>query len=235
MELIAMRGEERQSHVEFQFPELLARLILESSGDYVSEKRDSERIDEFLELQISEIEHQLQQAIGRAAASQEAWQHLSPQVFQTPYAEIYRILQALAPKPGELVVDLGAAYGRMAFVLESFFPEVRFVGYELLEARVFEARRVLSRLRLQRSCVEVCDLENPQFKPVQAQHYFLYDFGTRSAIRKALLDLRDWAREGQIQVVARGRAARDEIEREHPWLSQVNQPRHWPHYSLYCS
>ena len=69
---------------------------------------------------------------GREASLSEAqlWEHLSPSVFQTPYSEISRILREMAPPPGSRVVDLGAGYGRMAFVVEAFFPQVEFVRSE---------------------------------------------------------------------------------------------------------
>ncbi|MBU6375183.1 MAG: SAM-dependent methyltransferase [Bdellovibrionales bacterium] len=203
----------------------------QSSGNYSQEKHDSEGIDLALGFQVDAVEA----ALGARPLGAQVWGHLSSQVFQTPYAEILRILQDLAPKPGDLVVDLGAAYGRMGFVVEAFFPQVRFLGYECSAERVAEAQRVMELYGLSLSQMVPQNLEAADFEPEKAQHYFLYDFGTREAISKTLLDLKKIARGGSIQVAARGRASRDAIEREHPWLSQVNPARHSAHTSIYRS
>jgi hypothetical protein len=83
--------------------------------------------------------------------------------------------------------------------------------------------------------LECADLADPAFKPRLADFYFIYDFGSRPAIAKTLADLSLVARQGPITVVGRGRASRDEVERRHPWLSEVVEPEHLPRYSIYRS
>ncbi|NDD92035.1 SAM-dependent methyltransferase, partial [bacterium] len=197
---------------------------------YNEEKAQSEAIDLGLGFGIPRVEASLSSAL-----THQLWEHLSSQVFQTPYAELLRILRELNPSAGDLVIDLGAAYGRMAFVMEAFFPEVFFLGYECSLERVAEAKRVMSAHHLRNSRMIHQDMESAGFEPEKAQHYFIYDFGTRSAIAKVLSDLKKIAGQGPIQVAARGRASRDAIERDHPWLSQVHLPRHFGHYSIYRS
>ena len=221
----------------FEFPPPLADEIRALDQDYSGEKLHSDAVDRALGFEIPETERRVKARASRQASQYEAqlWEHLSPDVFQTPYSELYRILRELAPPPGSKVVDLGAGYGRMAFLVEAFFPAVTFTGYELSAERVKEAQRVFALQRLERSEMIEADLGAPRFLPADAQVYFLYDFGTRVAIEKCLGDLRKISRSHSIRVAARGRASRDAIERDHPWLSQVNVPKHFAHYSVYWS
>jgi hypothetical protein len=79
------------------------------------------------------------------------------------------------------------------------------------------------------------DLSDLAFRPLAAEFYFIYDYGTPRAISKTLEDLRVIAQRQAITVVGRGRSSRDAIEREQPWLSQVMKPEHHGHYSIYRS
>jgi hypothetical protein len=223
--------------MRFVFPGELGQEICSAVEDYAREKRQSDLVDLSLGFEIPKIEQRIKSRAALESSKSEAqlWEHLSPDVFQTPYSELFRILVELAPAPGGRVVDLGAGYGRMAFVLEAFFPDVGFTGYELSRERVEEARRVFGAHSLERSEIIEADLADPKFSPVVASSYFLYDFGTRPAIDKCLLDLRTISRSHPIRVAARGRASRDAIERGHPWLSQVNPPKHFGHFSIYSS
>lgn len=221
----------------FHFPGEFGPEILSHREDYATEKAHSEALDLALGFDIPEVERRVKARAGREASLSDAqlWEHLSPNIFQTPYSEISRILREMAPPPGSRVVDLGAGYGRMAFVVEAFFPQVEFVGYELSRERVAEARRVFALRGLERSAIEEADLGSPAFGPQAAGYYFLYDFGTRAAIEKCLDDLGRISRSGPLVVAARGRASRDAIERGRPWLSQVHPSRHFAHFSIYRS
>jgi SAM-dependent methyltransferase len=221
----------------FEFPSEMAEEIRALGHDYAREKLHSDAVDVALGLDIRAVEQRVKARAARQASQSEAllWEHLSPDVFMTPYSELYRILLELRPAPGDRVVDLGAGYGRMAFVVEAFFPKVRFMGYELSPERVEEVQRVFRLQGLERSEMIEADLESRRFSLIDAQAYFLYDFGTRAAIEKSLGDLKKISRTHPIRVAARGRASRDAIERGHPWLSQVNAPKHFGHYSIYSS
>jgi hypothetical protein len=205
--------------------------------DYAREKRHSDLVDVSLGFEISKVEQRIKARAALESSRSEAqlWEHLSPDIFQTPYSELFRILVELDPPADGRVVDLGAGYGRMAFVLEAFFPGLGFTGYELSRERVEEARRIFGAHSLERSEIIEADLADPKCSPIDASSYFLYDFGTRPAIEKCLLDLRAISRSHPIRVAARGRASRDAIERGHPWLSQVNPPKHFGHFSIYSS
>ena len=177
---------------------------------------------------------------GRAAdgKQEQNWVGLPSRSLLTPYTEIRETIVRLKPRDGSTLVDLGAGYGRMAFVIAAHFPTLRFVGYELVPERVQEGLKGLERMRARGATlknVELLkqDLSEQRFRPVEAELYFIYDFGSRAAIAKTLDDLRAIASRRPITVIGRGRASRDEIERKHPWLSEVIEPEHLPRYSIY--
>jgi hypothetical protein len=73
------------------------------------------------------------------------------------------------------------------------------------------------------------------FKPVLAQYYFIFDFGSAPAIDKTLEDLKAIAKHQSIRVVARGRYIRHRIYQSHPWLSSVNEPQDFDHFTIFTS
>lgn len=198
--------------------------------------------DRWLGLRVEEIEERLRTAGSRAAARsssgahQQLWFGLEPRDLQTPYLELRSILEAVVPRrlslpqtASALVVDLGCAYARMAFVIERHFPEAKFRGYEYVGERVREAQGALTRFGSKRSSVEHADLTSPAFVLPRADVYFIYDYGTPAAIEKTLYDLHRVLREsGQpATIVARGRVCRYAIESRHGfWLrrSDVSAP-----------
>lgn len=164
----------------------------------------------------------------------ELWHAQGPSVFQTPYAEFVEVLRELALPKGAHIVDLGAAYGRLGIVIAALKMDLKFTGLEISTERVNEGRRVYSSLGLDPAQLKVADLADERFKIPEAQAYFVYDFGTREAVQKVLIDLKYLAARGvAFELVGRGRRSRDLIEREHPWLSQVHSARHRGNFSIY--
>lgn len=216
-----------------------------TASNYADAQEHSRRVDEHLGFRIEAIELELlsgdrdpSKSDPVSEAEQQLWIGLPVQAMQTPYVELREILARLSPAAGSTIVDLGAGYGRMAFVIGDLYPEVGFIGYEYVEARVTESIRCL-RLRYPKAIRKLemlaADLSSSDFVPEAADSYFIYDYGTRAAIAKTLGDLRGIAARRPIAVVGRGRASRDAIERSHPWLSQVVKPEHFEHYSIYRS
>jgi hypothetical protein len=166
----------------------------------------------------------------------QAWSGLPARTLLTPYSELREMLFRLRLKSDSLLVDLGAAYGRLGFLIEAYFDPCRFIGYELVEARVAEGSAALVRAKAQHSQLLCQDLLAPGFElPSTADCFFIYDFGTREGIRQILDQIRGIARTRPLAVVGRGRATRDLIERETPWLSQIVSPEHCGNYSIYRS
>ena len=204
-------------------------------SDYSAEKIDSEKRDLELGFRIAAVELEVSARLARGEpANRQTWNHLSPQIFQTPYAEFERIVRAVDPDSKlETFVDLGAAYGRLGIVLAELRPSARFLGIELVPERVAEGRRVYAEIGLDPNALVTGDLARDPL-PI-ADTYFIYDFGKRQEIERVLAELRKIAVNRIVRVVGRGRGIRDIIERENPWLASIVAPIHTAHYSIYRS
>lgn len=205
-------------------------LLAEGEASYGEEKLHSAAVDQWLGLRVEESERAIQDPQDGA----ERWLHVPVTTFLTPYSELRRMVEVVKPAPGSLVVDLGAGYGRLGFVVERH-TEARFLGLELVPERVREGALALERFGATRARLEVADLAAEVFQLPPADLFFVYDYGTRAAIAKTLGDLRELSRFRAVKVVGRGRAVRDRIEREEPWLSGVVAPEHHGNFSVYRS
>jgi hypothetical protein len=164
----------------------------------------------------------------------QTWIGLDPDSLSTPYSELFEICELLNLSPGDMVVDLGAGYGKLGLVLHKNHPEVRFQGFELVRERVEEGKRVLALQGCLRAELFIQDLMNPGFITPVASHYFLYDFGKTEHIRKILNQLEKLAdSQHRFKVIARGKGSRSIIEFEHPWLSGINDVLVRENYSIY--
>lgn len=199
-------------------------LLPEGAVPYEDEKKHSALVDEWLGLRVSATE----KGLRPGADEHERWIKQGPSTFMTPYTELRRIFHALAPAPDSHIVDLGAAYGRIGFLLARHYPGTQFTGYELVPERVNEGRRVLALQNCSRAKLLQADIGNLEIPP--AEIYFLYDFGTRAAVNLCLEKLK---KRSPFILVGRGGLVRDLIAREHPWLGEVQEPRHAHHYSIY--
>jgi hypothetical protein len=194
---------------------------------YGAAKKHSAEADAWLGLAVANVEARL----SDPRDGEERWLGRHPSVFLTPYVELRSWLEELQPAGGETVVDLGAGYGRLGFVMARHFPQSHFLGFELVPERVREGMGALARFPAPQARLFEANLA--AFAIPAAETYFIYDFGARTSILKVLDQLKGIAKERRIRVVGRGRRVRDLIEREHPWLGSVHEPIHGPHYSIY--
>jgi hypothetical protein len=211
----------------------------------ISPEDHSELIDNFLGLKANLIEAELLNRAkkilengsvknwGQKLHGTQTWIGLHPQTLQTPYSEMWEMVQILKPKSNSKVVDLGAGYGRMGIVLNHFDPSIEFIGYELVPERVVEGNRFLGQFQCQKAQIKEQDLFHPDFILPRADYYFMYDYGTVENIRKTLFDL--CVLEHKFFVIAKGRSSRSIIDLNLPWLSQVHQPLHLKSYSIYSN
>jgi SAM-dependent methyltransferase len=218
--------------VENPFP-----LLTEGAYSYQEAQEHSVLVDAWLGLTTEEIEKALlkNQPAKKADCDVQAWIGLPVQAMQTPYTEIRTILSLLSPQPNETIIDLGCGYGRMAYVLGRHFPEVHFIGYELVDERVQEGQRILMKFNHPRVILKTQDLFAPEFTPKTADYYFIFDFGSRSAIEKTLEDLKVIARIKPLVVIARGRGVHHWIYQGHPWLYAINEPKVFDHFTIFRS
>lgn len=207
-------------------------LLDSSQHDYRDAQIHSAKVDEFLKLRIAETERQISATTPPGFESKEKWVGLDPQALQTPYTEIRTMLLELNLRD-EFVIDLGAGYGRMAWVIGTHYPQARFIGYEISKERVEEGCRCLNTKGFSNTQLVQQDLTDPEFRLPLAQIYFLYDFGTPASIQKVLHQLQEHARKTPLIVIGRGRGVRDRIERHEFWLSDVVPPQHCGNFSIY--
>ena len=203
-------------------------------------------VDRTLGIQVEKIETTLYEAAlkldpqgshktwGRSLhEGNQTWVGLWSQTLQTPYSELKQICELLKPKKLEHLVDLGAGYGRMGWVLHLLYPETSFSGYEYVSERVIEGSRLLDQLGCVKARLIHQDLTQADFKLPEADFYFVYDYGTLEHIRHTLDQLKEMGDRKKFKVIARGLGTRSLIDHEHPWLSQVFDPHHEEHFSIY--
>jgi hypothetical protein len=222
---------------------------------YVEAKAFSRQLDHELGFRIEAVEQVILESHPHTP-----WAGLEPQALQTPYPEIRMMLATLGLQSGQTIVDLGAAYGRMGLVVAAFYPDVRFIGYEVSVDRAREGNRVFERIKpafengnvpsdfptisqkiepstfgpgmIELRCE---DISRTDWSLPDSDVYFIYDFGDLESIIRVIDLLKKQARQQPITVVGRGRRTRDHIERHEPWLSQVNSPDHCGNFSIYRS
>jgi hypothetical protein len=203
-------------------------------------------VDRWLGLRVEEIERQLALSGSRARPTNShgefhtLWFGLDAQLLLTPYVELREIFSRLDPRPGETVVDLGAAYGRAGFVLGRHHVGVRFIGYEYVGERVAEGNRGLKKFlpdvfAAGEAELIHADLSAPELSLCEADYYFIYDFGTHKAIDKTLFALRRQSLKRRIQLVARGRHCRYLIDNRHPWLEALRNDSGEGMFTIYRS
>lgn len=203
--------------------------------DYALAKSQAKILDELLGFDCTRIEqdlfaiHQGQNILS----SQQFWYGLDIQSMQTPYSELVEMVKYLKPKPGDLWLDLGAAYGRMGIVLAWLEPMIKFVGYEYVQERVDEGNRIYKQWDLSFARLEQKNLASQDFKLELADLYFVYDFGSKADVYCILEQLKKISINKPIQVIARGRGIKNWIYQDCPWLYDIKPPEHFNNWSLF--
>lgn len=195
----------------------------------------SQKIDALLGYQISTIEDSLSPPLEAGRSEPGAWLGLKPDVLQSTYSEFYDLLTDSRFAHHSHWVDLGAAYGRLGTLIGLLKPRLRFSGFEFIDARAQEGRRIYESLQLKNQMLFTQDICDCSFFMPQADFYFMYDFGPRAKVEGVLQKLQLVAHEKPITVVARGRGTQHWIDTSQPWLSQVKTPDRRPTYSIYFS
>ncbi len=165
----------------------------------------------------------------------QTWVGLELQTLQTPYSEIYRILQLLKLKPYQHVVDLGAAYGRMGVVINGLFIKNTFTGYEFVRARVDEGNRVFRDLGMTKTKLITADLSSPDFELPEADVYFIYDYGQVEHIERTLLQIRAVSEKRPVKIVVRGKFTRKIIADRHEWMDLSYEGKLEELFSIYVA
>jgi SAM-dependent methyltransferase len=160
----------------------------------------------------------------------QTWVGLHPETLQTPYEELKEACGLLELKPNDLVVDLGAGYGRLGFILAALYPGVHFLGVEYVKERVEEGKRIFNQLSETKLKLVQGDLSDQSFVLPLAQHYFIYDFGKISHIRSILDKFSKHSDHQRYNLIARGQGIRSLIDVEYPWLIEAYRRKNFSVY-----
>jgi hypothetical protein len=224
---------------------LLLDMLLDTKT-YEEQQNDSRAIDEYLGFNVYGVEDALVmnamekfpegncRSWGKSLyGGSEAWIGLNPKQLQTTYFEFLQIFETLDPRDGEQLCDLGAAYGRAGIIAGCFYPQVEFIGFEIVKERVDKGNEVFKKLDFKNSRMECEDLSGELSLP-NSEYFFIYDYGIVSQIHKTLVQLSDMSMNKKLKVIARGRGVRSLIENKHKWLTS-SEPVYLDNYTIYSS
>ena len=196
---------------------------------HLSDWKHSEYLDELFGFRCLEIENQLAK---KSSFEKTTWKGLHPETLQTPYSQIFHFLKILKQHQIKAIVDFGAGYGRVALVMQSLFPQAKFIGYEIISERFQEAKRVLKALDIENTHMLNEDIVKDDFKIVQAEAYFIYDFSKPHYIKQLLSKIIEMNH--NYFIIARGEGVRSIIHHHFP-LFTVYRAYHDEDWSLYSN
>ena len=196
---------------------------------HLSEWEHSESLDEQFGFECLRIENEIAR---QSNFEKTTWKGLHPQVLQTPYSQIYHFLNILKPHSVNTLVDFGAAYSRAALVMSAIIPEAKFIGYEVIQERFLEAKRVLEHYEMENSRLFHKDITHESFIIPVAEVYFIYDFSKPQLIKRLVEKIINL--EHQFFIVARGNGVRSIIQHYFPVLT-VYRAYHQDQWSLYSN
>ena len=130
--------------------------------------------DELLD-ELFGIPDEWQAATSEAAPEDSTYQSpaLLASAWQTSYLDFYQILATSKNMGIRSLCDLGCGYGRMLWLGQLLFPELKLSGVECVSARVAVMDSLATRWGVDPGCIIRCDLmELPQLP--EANAYFAY-------------------------------------------------------------
>jgi hypothetical protein len=215
---------------------LIANEITKPVLNYHEAKLQAQKIDKLLKYDCLKIENNLRLNKNTISAEEkELWLGLDLQSLQTPYSEIFQMIQIIKPAENQKWIDLGAAYGRIGLVLGLLNPNIQFIGYEYIQERTDEANRIYQLWKIQQAQIITADISSSEFILENADVYFIYDFGSQKDIYIILEKLRVIAQTQPIQLIARGRGIKNWILYDFPWLHLVKPPQYFENWTLFQS
>jgi hypothetical protein len=158
--------------------------------------------------------------------SSRAWMGLPFQTLQTPYSEIVAILNLFKEFDVKEIVDLGAGYGRVGLMVKLMCPGWNFVGYEMVEERVREAKRVYQLQGLDPLALQKKNIIKKDFSLPQADIYFIYDFSDPTDLKIILDQMTKDLFQKEYFLIAKGKAINSLIQVKYPELYAAHG-RYW--------
>lgn len=78
---------------------------------------------------------------------------------QTPWENLFSIVDSMNLKPGDQVVDVGAGVSRLGYLIQLLHPGVKYVGYEVNSTLADETNRIIQRADLKEMTVVKDDVQ----------------------------------------------------------------------------
>lgn len=215
--------------------------------DYKSERQHSKDLDKFLGFKIQKIEQKLLQKFRaydkildesnrkKHFQGTQTWIGLNPQILQTPYSEISHFLSYFVKYKPKKIIDLGAAYGRIGLVMNAIIPDSTFIGYEILDVRFKEAKRMIKYLSLDNCEMRNENILDKNFKLPKADVYFIYDFSDSIGLHIILSRLAKKISKERFFIVAKGDGVRTIIQLKFPEFWSTHGVIHKKNWSIYSS
>jgi len=213
----------------------------------LTNREHSKSIDKLLGFRILKIERKLIQQykafyveennstkkiFNSNDSSAETWIGLNPQVLLTPYSELYDIFNLISDKKVEKIIDIGCAYGRVGIVAKSFFPNVEFIGYEIVKKRINEANRISDNLKYDFKILDQNVLDEGFILP-ESSVYFIYDFSHFMHINVILTQMLELSKRKGFILVAKGDEVRSNIQLYFPRFYMNAKPIYKKDWSIF--
>ncbi|WP_437586889.1 class I SAM-dependent methyltransferase [Sorangium sp. So ce1000] len=135
------------------------------------------------------------------------------------YASIRRFYRWAAPRPGDVVYDLGAGYGRV-LLYGGLICQATLRGVELIAARVDEANRVRARLNLDAVELRQGNARDADFG--DGTVFFIHSFSLGDAINDVGRRLRDLSAVRPLRIASM--AQTNDYFAGCAWLSEIAAP-----------
>lgn len=211
-----------------------------SNTSSATDKEFSQELDYKLGFDINSVEEELCQLDldnnkNYKMGNSRTWVGLHPQIFQTPYPEIDNFFKRLSKYSIQNVVDLGAAYGRVGIVMQNYFPNAKFTGFEFISKRCDEGNRIFQALGIKNSTLVSQDILSEDFDLPKADLYFIYDFSDQNDQKVILDQLSQMMDHQRFFMVVRGKSMRSLIQYKYPEFYRGYTPFHSENWSIYSS
>ena len=166
---------EEENRIEMKLKEQIRDVRFFQLPEDKNPREHSHELDVALGFEILKIEKNLikhSKSTCNTGVGGERWIGLNPHILQTPYSEISHFLSLFKEYDLQKVVDFGAAYGRVAFVMNALYPQASFLGYEIVEERQVEAQRVLNSFDMKNCQILKQNILEESFQVPKADVYF---------------------------------------------------------------
>jgi len=108
---------------------------------------------------------------------------------QTHYSLLIDIFNYLRPAPKTRIIDIGSGFGRVGFFLNLCFPELSYLGLEVVQERVECAQKIGSKNSFKNCKFQVQNLAEENYVLPKADYYYFYDPLNEKDLKKVVLDL----------------------------------------------